>query len=249
MYDVLGDSEINTNLQELLVAAICDEGDPSHQDYLNEVIDEKIGQRIEDLVGKRALVLPGIGQVSDRIKEQMELAKARKLQPGFIQSFFVEVLKKFGGRITAREPERFEITRVPAIFRNVEQLAKLGGMVHEKYERVTFHKDAIEGEGLVRADLIGPGHSLLSSLIDVINTKYSSTLSEGTILIDPLDMGQEPRLLVYLEHAIADGRLEKGQQSVVSRKFQFVELDQSGEVKVQERGRISTTRLPQKRSN
>ena len=83
-------------------------------------------------------------------------------------------------------------------------------MVHEKYERVTFHKDAVEGEGLVRADLIGPGHSLLSSLIDVVNTKYSSTLSEGTILVDPLDMGEEPRLLVYLEHAIADGRLDKG---------------------------------------
>ena len=230
VYDVLGDAKINASLKDLLNRAIRDEDDPRHREYLEEVIDKDIGQQLTDVLEERSLAGLGIGDVSDEIKEQMERAKARKLQPGFIQSFFVGALKRFGGRIRERETKRFEITRVPAIFRNIDQLAKLGVIVHEKYERVTFHKEAVDGERVVRADLIAPGHPLLSSLVDIIDTKFSGSLSEGALLVDPLDMGQVPRMLVYLEHAIADGRDDNGRKRVVSRRFQFVEIDQSGNI-------------------
>ena len=56
------------------------------------------------------------------IRDDMERAKLRKLQPGFISMFFIEALRRFGGRIVEREKGRFEITRVPGI---VRQRAKL----------------------------------------------------------------------------------------------------------------------------
>ena len=43
---------------------------------------------------------------------------ARRLQPHFIAAFFLEALKRLGGRYYEREPHRYEITRVPAIIRN-----------------------------------------------------------------------------------------------------------------------------------
>src|SRR5262249_6182508 len=55
-----------------------------------------------------------------------------------------------------------------------------------------------------------------------------SLLTQGATLVDPSDMGEEPRLLFYLEHTIQDGsRDTTGQRRKVSCQLQFVELDGS----------------------
>ena len=54
----------------------------------------------------------------ERIREEMERAEARKLQPHFIRSFFLEAFAHLGGTIREREPGRFEITHVPAELRH-----------------------------------------------------------------------------------------------------------------------------------
>ena len=47
------------------------------------------------------------------IREQMERAQARRLQPHFIGAFFREAFTMLGGRIAEREKGRFEITARP----------------------------------------------------------------------------------------------------------------------------------------
>ena len=49
-----------------------------------------------------------------RIREDMERAEARRLQPHFIASFFMEAFQLLGGSIQQRETKRFEIKHVPA---------------------------------------------------------------------------------------------------------------------------------------
>ena len=51
------------------------------------------------------------------VKEEMEKAEARKLQPYFIRSFFTQAFQQLGGELRPREPGRYEITNVPAIIR------------------------------------------------------------------------------------------------------------------------------------
>ncbi len=46
------------------------------------------------------------------VKEEMERAEARKLQPYFIRSFFMEALKNLGGDLRQREAGRYEITHI-----------------------------------------------------------------------------------------------------------------------------------------
>ena len=53
-----------------------------------------------------------------RIREEMERAEARRLQPHYIESFFLEAFKGLGGVVRQREPRRFEVTHVPAPVRN-----------------------------------------------------------------------------------------------------------------------------------
>ena len=44
----------------------------------------------------------------------MERAEAKRLQPHYIESFFLEAFKQLGGTIRQREPRRYEVTHVPA---------------------------------------------------------------------------------------------------------------------------------------
>jgi superfamily II DNA or RNA helicase len=235
IYDVLGDSEINRSLQDLLIEAIRYGKDPAVLARVDEVIDAHIGNRLKTVLDERALASNVLdpGSISE-IRHRMEEALARKLQPGFIQAFFSAALDDVGGRIAPREAGRFEITRVPATVRSRDREVSAGGPLNSAYERVTFDKDKVSidtaGRGGLRAELITPGHPLLKALIATTLERHGSTLSAGTTFIDPTDDGDTPRILIYLEHTITDGRLDHGARTVVSRRFQYVEITADGDI-------------------
>ncbi len=229
VYDVLGDAQINRSLQDLLMKAIRDDGDPAHAVYMDEIIDGDIGTQLELVLKERALVAAGGGQpATEEIRDLMERSRARKLQPWFVEAFFTEALKRYGGRITSREPGRFEVTRVPATVRGNADPSH--GPVHARYFRVTFDKAHIQPPGLERAELISPGTPLLTAVVDKVLADHGQTLQRGATLVAADDQTTEPRLLVYLDHTVTDGRQVQGRRQVVSRRFQYVEVDRHGNV-------------------
>ena len=227
VYDVLGDQYVNTSLQDLLIRAIREDVDPAHQAFMEEVIDQDIGGQLENVLRERALV-SGLADptANDKIRDLMERSRTRRLQPWFVEAFFTEALKESGGRITPREEGRFEITRVPASVRSHAD-PRLG-MVHDRYDRVTFNKAHIDRDGADRADLVSPGTPLLSAVVDKVLADHGHTLQSGALLLDSDDPSTEPRLLVYLDHSVTDGRQVHGQRQLVSRRFQYVEIDRHG---------------------
>jgi hypothetical protein len=59
--------------------------------------------------------------------------------------------------------------------------------------------------------------------------RFQPLLSQGAVLVDEADDSAKPRLLVYLEHAIRDGRTVKsGEPRIVSQRLQFIHLEESG---------------------
>ncbi len=233
VYDVLGDPQINRSLQKALLDAIRYSDRPAATARTHQIIEGDAGTRLKDLLEEQALA-PEI--MSDRdlgeIRDRMERAQARKLQPGFIAAFFSAALDHTRGRMARREQGRFEVTRVPAKVRSEQRQARAHGPVHSRYERVTFHKELVEGvDGKPRAELIAAGHPLLSALIDTVLDDCGTTLDAGAILVDESDPSDVPRVLVYLDHAITDGRKGAGgRRHTVSRRFQFVEVDRDGNV-------------------
>ena len=225
VYDVLGDPQINRSLQEALLEAIRYGARPEVMERTRQIIDAEIGERMRELVEQRALAGEVMAAAElEEIRDQMERAKARKLSPGFVHSFFDEGLRLMRGRMVGREGDRFEITRVPLRLRSPDHQAK--GPIHERYERVTFDKERVEGpEGKPRAELIAPGHPLLTALMEEVLGEHGPLLQAGATLVDESDPGSEPRVLVYLDHEITDGR-----RVTASRRFQFVEVDAGGEI-------------------
>ena len=235
VYDVLGDSQINVSLRELLMRAIRSDSDPAHAAWMDEVIDGDIGTQLEGVLSERALVSGLADPASnDEIRRSMALACSRKLLPWFVEAFFSSALRTYGGRITGREGGRFEITRVPATVRAAADLAL--GPVHDRYFRVTFDKAYVELDRScsgsdTQAELIAPGSPLLTAVIRKVDEDHGKTLGQGAMLVDPADSSVEPRLLVFVDHSITDGRLVHGSRQVVSRRFQYVEIDRHGNVR------------------
>lgn len=229
VYDVLGMSHINVSLHELLLRAILEDEEAARLKVMDEVINDDIGEHLKAILDERALVAGlATGPGTEEIRDLMESAKARRLQPWFVFSFFEAALQLYGGRIVKRETDRYEITRVPATIRSHATPGR--GPVHDRYSRVTFDKRAVQPDGLERAELISPGNPLLGAIIETVLSEHGDSLVRGSALLDPTDPGTQPRLLVYLDHVITDGRLVHGHRQVVSRRFEYVEVNSDGHV-------------------
>lgn len=232
VFDVLGQLTFEDRpLRELLLEAIRYGDQPDVKARLFEVVDHTMDrQHIRDLLESRALTHDAMDATKVRqIREDMERADARRLQPHFIASFFIEAFKLLGGSIHEREPKRYEIKHVPAVIRNRDRQIGRGQAVLQRYERITFEKNLISVAGKPMAAFVCPGHPLLDATLDLVIERHRDLLKRGAILIDDTDEGDQPRVLLYLEHAIQDARTDRaGNRRVVSKRMQFVEVDQAG---------------------
>ena len=230
VFDVLGKAIAGTELRELLIQAIRYGDRLEVRDRLNQVVADRLDQtRLRELLEERALVrdlmdASGVQQ----IREQMERSEARKLQPHFIASFFLEAFRQLGGNVKQREPKRYEISHVPAVIRNRKAIG-IGEPLLRSYERICFEKTLISVPGKPIASFVCPGHSLLDATIDLIQERYQDLLKQGAILVDENDPSEQVRALVYLEHSIQDASTDaSGKRRVVSRRMQYVEIDAEG---------------------
>src|SRR5713226_5133496 len=232
VFDVLGRVRFeNQPLRELVLQAIRYGDQPEVRARLNQAVDNALDrQRLRELLEERALARDTLDASQVRaIREDMERAEARRLQPHFIADFFLAAFKLLGGSVREREAGRYEITHVPAVIRSRDRQIGTGEAVLPRYERITFEKELISLPGKPLAAFVCPGHPLLDATIDLVLERYRDLLKRGAILVDANDPGEEPRALVYLEHAIQDARTDRtGNRRVVSRQMQFVELDAAG---------------------
>jgi len=82
-----------------------------------------------------------------RVREDMERAEARRLQPHYVESFFLEAFSQLGGTARQREARRYEVTHAPAPVRNRDRLIGTGEPVLPRYERVVFEKSPFVTSG------------------------------------------------------------------------------------------------------
>ena len=233
VFDVLGKCFTDTSLRKLLMDAIRHGERPEVKARLTEVIDAALNlKHLQQLIEERALTHATIDTTRLRtIREEMERAEARRLQPHFIASFFREAFAHLGGKMGERESKRYEISHVPAAIRSRDRIIGVGEPVLQRYERITFEKDLISLPGKPLAAFVCPGHPLLDAALNLILERNSTLLKQGAVLVNPHDRSDKVRLLFYLEHAIQDGRIDRdGKRWTVSRQMQFVEIDSGNKV-------------------
>jgi superfamily II DNA or RNA helicase len=232
VFDILGEVFEETSLKDLLLSAIRYGDQPEIRARLHQKVERALdAEHVRAILDRNALAQESMG--AERlfaVKEEMEKAEARRLQPFFIRSFFMKAFQQLGGSIHPREPGRFEVTFVPSSIR--ERDRQITGRnrrdttpVLKRYERVCFTKDAVRPEkpGLAVASMIHPGHPLMLAVTDIVLEQHANLLRQGAVLVDPADEGVEPHLLFLLTHEI-----KSGDGQTISKRLQFVRVEPDG---------------------
>ncbi|MBX5457938.1 MAG: DUF3883 domain-containing protein [Thermogemmatispora sp.] len=231
VFDVLGRLQFGErSLRDLIVEAIRYGDRPEVRARLEQTVETALDRaHLQRLLEERALTHEVWDVVRVRqVREEMERAQARRLQPHFVEAFFLEAFHRLGGRYYRREKGRYEL-HVPQPIRE-RRPPGLGQVLLPRYERVTFEKERMTVPGKPPAELLCPGHPLLEAVLDLV-LKKQELLQQGAMLLDPRDAGTEPRVLFYLEMTIQDGRLDaSGQRYVAARQLLFVECTARGEM-------------------
>jgi hypothetical protein len=231
VFDVLGQLFSGRSLRDLLMDAVRYNEHPEVKAQLELEIDGAVDQRhLEHLLAQRALVRQGMDAATvEQLRQQMERAMARRIHPHYVHDFFLEAVRRLGGKLTPREKGRYEISYVPPLLLDRNQQIGIGLPVQPRYERICFEKEHVADSP--RAELVSPGHPLLEACISLVMERDGAVLGQGAVLVDERDLGGEPRLLFCLEHGLQDGRRTRsGQQQLVSNRLQFLEIGRSGAV-------------------
>ncbi|UUZ52283.1 SWF/SNF helicase family protein [Massilia sp. H-1] len=226
VFDVLGEVFDGVSLRELLIDAIRYGDDPAVRARLTQKVEGALDtSHLHEIISRNALA----EEIMDEkrlfaLKEEMEKAEARKLQPYFIRSFFAQAFERLGGDLRPRGSGRYEITFVPGLIR--ERDRHISGRdrrnmdpVLVKYERVCFEKQFVrllDRPSEPMASLVHPAHPLMHSVVDLMLEQHRGKLKQGTILVDPNDDSLDTKLLFLIDHSIREG--DEG-ALVVSRRF------------------------------
>jgi ERCC4-related helicase len=220
VFDVLGEAFNETPLRDLLLKAIQYGERDDVRAEMHRVIDASVSEGIPELLAERALATDQLSDVDlATLRAAMDEARARRLQPHYIELAFKAAFTRLGGKIAKREKGRYEISNVPAALK-----AAATGPIASRYDRVTFDLEKVASDDEVKADLIAPGHPLHDTVMDEAIRQLGGVLNRGTVLVSgELD---EPHLLVGVIEEVADAT-----GTSVARRFGYAYVDSFGTVK------------------
>ena len=233
VFDVLGKVQfMGKPLRELLLDAVRYGESPEVRARLARAVSDAFDlQQVQDLLDESFLAHESMDTSRiHRIREDMERAEARRLQPHYIRSFFIEAFGRLGGRMAERETGRYQVTHVPAKVRERGRLLGLGEPILQRYERIVFEKSLVSAVDRPSGNFVCPGHPLLDATLDLTLELHRGVLRQGAVLVDDSDWGDRPRVLMCLEHDIQDeSRTNSGGRRTVSKRMHYVELGADSE--------------------
>jgi len=154
-----------------------------------EMTDKALGSRFIDMTA---------------LADQVRQSKEQRLMPEYIERFFVEAYRSFGGTITDDKSRKglWAITRVPPDLRRLpESIERRFGKVGQTYPRLTF--DKANTGAYQEVEFIGPGHPLFESIVDRVLRDYGPALLRGAIFYNA--DSTSPEILWLLKTGIEDG--------------------------------------------
>lgn len=236
VFDILGEVFEEKPLKDLLIEAIRYGDLPEVREKLRRKVEGALEtDHLRELIRRTALCEEVMGM--DRlhaVREEMEKAEARRLQPHFVHGFFKHAFARLGGELRPCEPGRWAVPRVPSLVTERDRMLAGRDRRHtapvlNRYERVCFEKTHVrvpEKPGAPMAGLIHPGHPLMQAVTDITLEQHRQKLKQGAILVDPTDTGLTPRVLFLVDHAVKEGT---DNSRVVSRRVQFVSVNKHGD--------------------
>jgi len=213
MRDALGSDRVYDVIGEIISAPKFDELMKdwlANRRTLNDILadidvytDEEQVARIRGEMQDKALGSRYIDMTA--LSEQARKSREQRLMPEYMERFFVEAFRSFGGTITPAKDAKgiWTISRVSADLRKLpESIERRFGKTGSRYRRLTFDK-ALTG-AYQEVEFVGPGHPLFEGIVDRVLREYGPALLRGAIFYNA--DATEPEILWLLRTGIEDGQ-------------------------------------------
>jgi superfamily II DNA or RNA helicase len=140
-----------------------------------------------------------------RLAHMVQQSKERRLMPEYIERFFIEAYRSFGGTISEIRGHKglWSIGRVPPDLKSQpEAHERRYGKVGQSYPKLTFNKDLLSDYSDV--EFVGPGHPLFEAVVERVLREYGPALRQGAVFYNA--DATEPTILWLIKSGVEDGR-------------------------------------------
>ena len=140
-----------------------------------------------------------------QLEEDRQKSKEQRLMPEYIEKFFVEAFRSFGGTIVSLKDRKgiWSIGRVPPELRKQsESLERRFGRIGQTYPQLSFDKEQTRGYSEI--EFLGPGHALFEGIVERVLRDYGGALRQGAVFFNA--EATEPGVLWLLKCGVEDGR-------------------------------------------
>ncbi len=140
-----------------------------------------------------------------KLTADVQQSREQRLMPEYIEKFFVEAYRSFGGTITPVKSKKglWSISYVPPDLRKMpDSLERKYGKIGSKYPQLTFDKDQMVGYSDL--DFVGPGHPLFEGVVERVLREYGQSLRQGAVFFNA--DATQPTVLWLLKCGVEDGR-------------------------------------------
>jgi len=140
-----------------------------------------------------------------RLDADRQKSKEQRLMPEYIERFFVEAYRSFGGTISpVRDTQGiWSVSRVPPDLRKVpEAMERRFGKIGQSYPKITFDKE--QSQGYSEVEFVGPGHPLFEGIVERVLRDYGGSLREGAVFYNAETTAAT--VLWLLKCGVEDGR-------------------------------------------
>ena len=145
--------------------------------------------------------------------------------PEYIEKFFLEAYRSFGGTITPVKDRKgvWSIGRVPPDLRKLsESLERRYGKVGTSYPLLTFDKELLIGYSDL--EFVGPGHPLFEGVVERVLRDYGPSLRQGAVFFNA--DSTEPTVLWLLKCGVEDGRGQPDRRTALRHPQDRLDLPQ-----------------------
>jgi SNF2 family DNA or RNA helicase len=165
--------------------------------------DEKQVERIKADMRDKALGSRYIDM--SKLNADVQQSRENRLMPEYIEKFFLEAYRSFGGTITQVKDRKgvWSINRVPPDLRKLsDSLERKYGKIGNTYPLLTFDKELLVGYSDL--EFVGPGHPLFEGVVERVLRDYGHSLRQGAVFYNADAI--EPTVLWLLKCGVEDGR-------------------------------------------
>ena len=174
VFDVLGQVLTDASLGQLLTRAL-DGADAGEIESALGRVSSDLEQAVRERTASVSTLTPEELAV---LRRDMDLARASSFQPDVIRDFTLAALSRLRGEIRPIG-DGWRVDHVPERVRNA-----LGSPLPTRYDEVVFAQTGSTPLSMVPAELLAPGHPLVSALTESVLALHGASLTRGIVLAD-----------------------------------------------------------------